>query len=236
MFSIIIPAYNEEQRIRQTLLNYTDFFKDKDYELFIVLNGCKDNTLSIIQEFSKKFPQVKYKNYPEKLGKGGAILKGFQLVSGSLIAYTDADGSTKPEDLFDLTRKIGEYDGVIGSRWLKNSRIIKKQEPLRIFLGRAYNLLVKLILGLPFKDTQCASKIFKKEAILSILPEIEVTNFSFDAALLYKLNRKGFKIKEEPIIWENKGGSTVKITKDVPKMLSAIVKVRLKDLFKQKPF
>tara|TARA_Y100000034_G_scaffold133933_1_gene200952 strand:- start:823 stop:1524 length:702 start_codon:yes stop_codon:yes gene_type:complete len=232
MFSIIIPAYNEEKRIRQTLINYINFFKDKNVEIFVVLNGCRDNTLAIVKEFSRKHPQIKYQNYPEKLGKGGAILKGFQLVNGSLIAYTDSDGSTKPEDLFDLTRKIQDYDGVIGSRWLKNSVITKKQDPLRIFLGRGYNLLVRLILNLPFKDTQCASKVFKKEAILSIINEVEVTNFSFDAALLYKLNKKGFKIKEEPIIWENKGGSTVNLTKDVPKMLTAIIKVRLKDLFK----
>ena len=232
MFSIIIPAYNEEKRIEQTLTSYTDFFKDKDSEIFVVLNGCTDNTLSIVEKFSKKNPQVKYKNYPQKLGKGGAIIEGFKLVSGSIIAYTDADGSVKPEDLFNLTKKIENCDAVIGSRWLRGSVIIKKQDLIRIILGRAYNILVRLILNLPFKDTQCASKIFKRNAILSILPEIEVTNFSFDAALLYKLNREGFKIKEEPIIWENKGGSTVKITKDVPKMLLAIIKIRLKDLFR----
>lgn len=233
MFSIIIPAYNEEKRIEQTLISYTNFFKDKNSEIFIVLNGCTDNTSLIVEKFSKKHPQVKYKNYPQKLGKGGAIIEGFKLVSGSIIAYTDADGSTKPEDLFNLTKKIENYDAVIGSRWLRDSVIIKKQNLIRIILGRAYNILVRLILNLPFKDTQCASKIFKRNAILTILPEIEVTNFSFDAALLYKLNRKGFKIKEEPIVWENKGGSTVKITKDVPKMLLAIIKIRLKDLFKQ---
>ena len=98
MISIIIPAYNEEKRIKETLENYINFFKDKEkFEILAVLNGCKDNTLSVVEEEAKKHKEIKFKEFKEAIGKGGAIIEGFKIVKGDYICYVDADSSTRPE-------------------------------------------------------------------------------------------------------------------------------------------
>ena len=94
MLSIIIPAYNEENRIKPTLQAYLDFFKDKDIEIIVIMNGCTDNTLEVVRSLNS--PKINYINIPEAIGKGGAIIEGFKIAKGNLISYVDADNSTKP--------------------------------------------------------------------------------------------------------------------------------------------
>ena len=230
-FSIIIPAKNEELRIRQTLIDYSEFFRKtkKSFEILIVLNNCHDKTEDVVKEIKKIYKEVNYVNFSEPIGKGGALLEGFKLAKGDLITYTDADGSTSPETLFELSKKIEDYDGIIGSRWIKGANIIKKQTLKRRIASRAFNLLTKIILGLKFKDTQCAAKVFRKKAIESIKNKIEPTNFAIDAILLYNLKKNNFRIKEVPITWEDKAFSTLKMSKVIPNMFKAILKARFKN-------
>ena len=132
--SIIIPAYNEEHNIKKTIHDHIDFFSKKiPFEIIVVMDGCKDNTYSIVHEMSKQHKQIRYLTFPKKLGKGGGIIKGFKLAQGDLISFTDADGSTSPEQLYKLILSLKETDVVIGSRWLDNSEIIEKESlPRRI--------------------------------------------------------------------------------------------------------
>ena len=126
MLSVIIPAYNEENRIKETLISYLNFLKKKDikFEVLVVLNGCVDNTLKVVKSINSK--NLRYKDYKEKLGKGGAILEGFKLAKGDYVGYVDADNATKADQMYSLFENIGNYDCVIGSRWMKGSKI-KKQ-------------------------------------------------------------------------------------------------------------
>ena len=229
-YSIIIPAYNEEKRIRNTLINYLNFFKStgRSFEILVVLNGCKDKTIDVVKELQTRHGEINFVNFDEAIGKGGALLEGFKLVKGELITYTDADGATLPETLYELSEKISDYDGIIGSRWINGAKILKKQSLARRIASRGFNILTRIILGLNYKDTQCAAKVFKKNVINRIKDKVEPTNFAIDAVLLYHMKKEGFKIKEEPITWEDKEFSTLRIRKVIPNMLSAIIKTRMK--------
>ncbi len=231
-FSIIIPAYNEEKRIKQTLIDYANFFKNtkRDFEILVVLNGCRDKTKEIVEEIKRNYKEINYIIFNQPIGKGGALIEGLKLVNGDLITYTDADGATSPETLYNLSNKIEDYDGIIGSRWVKGAIILKKQPLSRRFASRGFNILTKIILGLKYKDTQCPAKIFKKKVIDKIKDKLEQTNFAIDAVLLFHIKKAGFKIKEEPITWEDKEFSTLKMKKAIPNMLAVILKTKLKSL------
>ena len=229
-YSIIIPTHNEEKRIRNTLINYVNFFKStgRSFEILVVLNGCKDKTIDVVRELQNKHREINFVNFDKAIGKGGALLEGFKIVKGDLITYTDADGATSPETLYELSEKISDCDGIIGSRWINGAKILKKQSLSRRIASRGFNILTRIILGLNYKDTQCAAKVFKKNVIDRIKDKVEPTNFAIDAVLLYHMKKEGFKIKEFPIIWEDKEFSTLRIRKVIPNMLAAIVKTRMK--------
>ena len=232
--SIIIPAYNEEKRILRTLEDYYRTFSTRfghDFELIVEMDGCTDNTPQIVKEFARGKPNVKVLEFKEKLGKGGGIRKAFEVATGEIVGFTDADDSTPAKEFLKLVKEIENgYDVVLGSRWLKESRIIVPQPIYRRILSRGFNLLVRLLFGLNIRDTQCGAKVFKKEVIDAVLPCLQVNGFAFDVELLYLAHKKGFKMKEVPIEWHNDENSTLNVKKTVPEMFIALIRVRLRHL------
>ena len=234
--AIIIPAYNEEKRIGVTLEKYVKFLKEKkkireldDFEILVVLNACKDNTLEVVKEKQKKFKEIIFLNF-EKGGKGFAITEGFRdslRRNNELIGFVDADMATPPEAFYSLMKNIGNYDGILASRWMKESIIKTKQTAIRIITSRGFNFLIKSILFLPYKDTQCGAKLFRKKAIESVISDLGITRWAFDIDLIYKLRKKNFKIKEIPTIWEDKRGSKLNLIKVPFQMFSSIIRLRL---------
>ena len=226
MISLIIPAYNEEKRISPTLESYAKYFA-KD-EIIVVVNGSSDNTIGVVEEAAKKHKNIIYLNIDEAIGKGSAIIEGFKLAQGDYLCFIDADSSTEPDQVEKLYShlKDSNYAGAIGSRWIEGAEIKKYQPVSRIVASRVYNYLVRSILGLPYKDTQCGAKIFKREPIMNVIHEISPTKWEFDVSLLYTLHKHGYKIKEIPIIWEDKFGSGLKIHKTAPKMFKALFEIR----------
>jgi len=229
--SIIMPAWNEEKRIAETLQQYLFFFSKKygtDFEIFVVLDPSKDKTEQIIKEFMRKFPGVlNYKKTKTRLGKGRSIIEGFKIVQGELIGFVDADNATKAPSFNSLIQKLGENDGVIGSRYLPGSNLVKKQTKFRIFLSRGYNFLIRLLFGLKYKDTQCGAKIYRKKPLKEIVPKIGVTRFGFDVDILYRLARNDYKVIEAPVKWEDKEESKLKVEVDVPRLLYSLIRLRL---------
>src|SRR3990167_7082102 len=156
-FSLVIPAYNEEQRIGKTLQNYMYHLQKhlpKKFEIIVVLNGCRDRSAEIVKSFARKHREIRYVDIKEPLGKGGAVLHGFQVARGEIIGFLDAD------DAFDLTAVQimidellkGKVDCLIASKW-KGIRFSAVTEPfLRKVLGRGWNLLVRILLGIKVKD------------------------------------------------------------------------------------
>lgn len=228
--SIVIPAHNEENRIEKTLLDYTTFFNKtmrNKYEIIIVTNGCLDNTLEIVKKLARKNKYIKYFDIKESVGKGGAIVKGFEIAKGYIIGFTDADDSTKAEEFYRLASFINGADGVIGSRWVKGAVIAKKQPLKRRIASRGFNIINKILFGIPFRDTQCGAKVFKREAIKKLNGRIKLTGWSFDINLLYLLNKLGYIIKEVPTVWEDSEGSSLKIRSTIPKMFLSVIRLRL---------
>jgi len=233
--SIIIPAYNEEERIGKTLEKYLDYFKELKkkkllgFEIIVVLNACKDNTLIIVKKFLKN-RELKILNFKQG-GKGFAIIEGFKesLKDGKnhFIGFVDADMSTAPEEFYNLIKGIGEYDGIIASRWMKNSVIKTPQTILRKITSRGFNFLVRSILILPYKDTQCGAKLFKEKSIKNIIKDLKTTRWAFDIDLLYNLKKNGFKLKEVPTVWEDKRESKLSLFKVPFQMFSSVIRLRL---------
>jgi len=174
--SIIIPAYNEEERIPKTLNSYLDYLKGKiNFEILVIINGCTDNTLGVVKKIAQKNKEVKYVDIGKVASKGIAVTEGFKLADSELIGFVDADLATPPNAFYDLVQNIENYDAVIASRWMKNSKINKSQPLTRIIAGRSFNILVNLLFNLKLKDTQCGAKLFKKTALKDILADIGKT-------------------------------------------------------------
>lgn len=227
--SVIIPAYNEEKRIGKTLDNYLEFFHDT--EIFVTMDGCRDRTLDIVKKFAengnKNNNTVSYIHSDKKLGKGGGLLQGFRQTKGDIIAITDADESTSPSEIYKLINQLDGYDCIIGSRWLPESKILVKQPLKRIIASRCFNYIVRHTLDIPFRDTQCGSKVFRKEAIKYAIERMSTFDFAFDIDLLYQLHNGGFKIKEVPIAWNDKDGSSIKLFRTSILMLLSVIRLRI---------
>ena len=221
--SIIIPAYNEEVRIRELL----DQMPGTTSEYIVVCDGT-DATTAIVRAFSTTYPDIDLfcLTYSQRLGKGGAIREGFARATAPIVGYMDADGSTTVSQMQDLIAKTDGADAVIGSRWLPDSNIPLRQGIARRFESRVFNLLVRFLFSLSYSDTQCGAKVFKKAAIDAVIDDMVSTGFEFDVELLWRLSRWGFRIQEFPITWQNKGASRVKVT-DSFRMLSALITLRL---------
>jgi len=226
--SIIIPAHNEEKRISRTLEDYGSFFRKagKNVEILIILNACTDKTLDIAKKFNKKYKQIKYLNL--KLGgKGYALIEGFKAAKGDIIGFADADDSTSAAEFYRLTAKIKGYDGVIGSRYLKDSIVQPKQSIGRIVVSRIFNFMIRILFFMNYRDTQCGAKIFKRETIKKVLPNLGITHWAFDVDLLYQMKRNHFKIKEHPTIWKDEAYSKLNFMNAGPSMTLSVIRLRL---------
>ena len=204
--SIIVPAYNEEKRIDGFLENLDGF----SGRLIFVCDGT-DSTDSIIQTFSENYSDynITCLRYTERLGKGGGILEGLREADTPYCGFLDADGSASIIEMRRLFSALESADCAIGSRWLKDSDIVVGQGLGRKIQSRMFNLVVKLLFGLPFRDTQCGAKAFRKEALDTVLPQIKSTGFEFDVEILWRLHNSGYRITEVPITWEDRESSHV---------------------------
>lgn len=201
--SIIVPVNNEENRIYDCL-NQLTLSLPEDYEIIVAADGCTDRTV----EVAKLFP-VKVVTFHERLGKGGGILNGVRLAEGEAIIITDVDLSVSPDDIPNLVSALKGSDIVLGSRNLDDS-VIKLKPPLyRVFLGRAFNWIFRRMFSIEVFDTQCGFKAVKKKVFQELSNDLNVDGFAFDANLIVKAHKKGFRIVEVPVVWSYKKGSKV---------------------------
>ena len=222
MLSIVIPAHDEERRIEPMLRRLRAEFPDD--EIIVVANACTDSTADIVGSMAAGDPGLRLIDLAARLGKGGAVRLGFQEAKGDIVAFVDADGATPPNELRRLIAQVGDADCVIASRWAAGATVLVRQTPLRRFLGRGFNLIVRLLFGLRFTDTQCGAKIFKRAAIEQIIEDVETADFAFDVDLLFELQRRGRVIREVPTVWRDRAGSKVNVIATAPKMLASIIR------------
>jgi glycosyltransferase involved in cell wall biosynthesis len=228
--SVLIPAYNEEDRLAKTLEEYITYFQPilaSKLEIIVVCNGCTDGTYHVAYKFSQQHPQVRVVSIPGK-GKGYALKQGIKLAEGDIIGFTDADGSTKPMEMHKLMRVITQgYDGAIGSRWLPGSRILVRQPIGRRIASRGFNIIVRVLFWLPYTDTQCGAKVFKATSVRGYICDVKSLGFAFDVEMLWRMKLRGYQVKEIPISWANDSRSTLSIRRDVIGMAMEIAWARL---------
>jgi len=229
--SIIIPAYNEQNRIEKTIITYVNYFRENPHcsvDFIVVLNGCTDNTERVVMKLKEAYLEVSMIKIAQS-GKGLAIKKGFEEAlkkSGELIGFVDADMATQPEYFNDLINNIGKNDGIIASRYMKGSYVY----PSRPFIkkwGRFifYQSLVYLLFGLRYKDLQCGAKLFKKKVIQKITPMLNINQWAFDVEILYLCKKYNFVIQELPTVWYDQLESKLQTFSSGVKMLQSLFKL-----------
>lgn len=201
--SIIIPVYNEEKRLGKTFRELESYFKDKkySYEVIFVNDSSSDRTKEIVRQYIVNKANFYLLDYPENYGKGFAVREGILRAKGKFILFADADFSTPLNQLDKLMPYIGNYPVVIGSRYLESNSVKIKQPFLRRLISRAGNLVMKLIIGLPYQDTQCGFKLFQNQAAKEIFSRTTINRWGFDMEILTIAEIQQLAVKEIAVDW-----------------------------------
>jgi dolichyl-phosphate beta-glucosyltransferase len=230
-FSAVIPAFNEANRIGETLrltLAHLQKFSP-DSELIVVNDGSTDATGAVAREVlaTAKIQTHLLENFPNR-GKGAAVRKGLLSASRLIGLFFDADLSTPLEEVPKVIEPIarGEIDIAFGSRGLDRKLIGTRQSWRREQGGRVFNLIVRLSTGLPFWDTQCGFKAFRLDVSRPILQAARVDGFAFDVELLYRAYRTGLRLREVPVRWNHSEGSKIELVRDSVRMFREVMALR----------
>ena len=230
---MIIPLYNEENRIKKNLHLIQNFLKKKNSEVIFVNDGSNDNSDKIIKKFRSKNKNkklIKYISYKKNVGKGYAIKKGVLKSRKKWILICDLDMSVQPNQIDIWYKKnyiLKENEAYFASR--KHSLSNIKTSFIRKILGLIFNLVIFTLFGIKIRDTQCGFKLFNKNYAKSIFHKISSHRFSFDVELVLLLKKKNIKIIELPVNWVHKSGSKLNIFYDVPLMIYDLLKIKFKN-------
>ena len=229
-YSIIIPAYNEGERIPTSLekvLAYVTRNFPGRAEVIVVNDGSTDGTADIVREYARRNRAIRLIENPENRGKGYSVHNGMLHASGDILLFSDADLSApigESEKLFAALE--AGADIAIGSRWLDPRLQIERQPLLREVLGRIFNLLLRIILRLRFKDTQCGFKAFTRRAADMIFCRQKIEGWGFDPELLFLADKGGLRVTEVAVEWAHSGRSKIHTLVDGPQMFLDILRVR----------
>lgn len=228
-YSLVIPAYNESNRIRPTLDEIIRYVQQQkwDAEILVVDDGSRDDTAAIVREYSGWYPQVQLIQNPGNRGKGFSVRNGMLHARGDICLFTDADLSspiTEAEKLFDAIH--AGADIAIGSRWLRAEMQTERQPLYRQAFGRIFNVLLRLVLGLHFMDTQCGFKAFRREAAQQIFPKQKIERWGFDPEILFVARRLNLRTVEIPVLWAHSEGTRLHPFRDGIRMFGDVMRIR----------
>ena len=221
--SIVIPAYNEEKRIKGTLECLVERFNDS-CEILIVSEST-DKTDDIVNEFSKNSGAIKLIASTKRLGKGGAFKKGAENSHGEIVMLLDSDLPVPVSDVEKVASYVGEVDVAVASREVRGTKILVSPPLVRVFAGKAFSRIFNGLFNLNVKDTQCGCKAFRREVLRNVLHTVESNGFEFDAELLLQCKRRGYTIKEIPVTWSYKSDSKLNLFTDTLKMGKSVLKL-----------
>lgn len=227
--SIVIPLFNERERLPKNLESIINYFSvlNSNFEIILVNDGSKDGTENLVNTLQKTYPFIRSFHLKHNFGKGAAIKKGMIKSKGQIILVTDCDLSTPINEFATLNKYISNYDIIIGSRRLKIKKLGNMPPTYRTFLGDIYYELLRLILLPSIKDTNCGFKIFKRKTIDKVFSKQRINRWGYDAEVLYIAQKNGFKIKEVPVKWSHKDGSKVKVFNAAVKTLLELFQIKL---------
>jgi dolichyl-phosphate beta-glucosyltransferase len=232
-YSIVIPAYNEGARLRPTMENVLVFLEQQGWnaELIVVNDGSTDNTATIVQEFAEENPAVRLIENPANCGKGYSVRNGMLHARGEVLLFTDADLSSPIQEMTKLLEALaGGADIAIGSRWLCTELQTQRQSLARQLFGRTFNILLQIVLGLQFKDTQCGFKAFTRQAAQAIFPMLRIERWGFDPEILFLARKFGLRVDEVPVLWGHKDGTRINPLTDGMRMFQEMLRIRGYDL------
>lgn len=230
--SIVIPAYNEEERIVPTLQSIARFLKTSPLtvEVLVVDDGSTDTMNQKVEELSGSLGTVRLIHNPGNRGKGYSIRHGFGESRARRVLLTDADLSTPIEEIDKLLPLLEKgFGGAIGSRAVDPSTVEVPQGWLRRTMGKTFNLLVRLLTGLRFRDTQCGFKLLDRAAFAPVFRVARVDRFSYDVEILMLAQRRGIRVAEIPVIWRNSPQSKVGFLGDSLQMLGDVLRMSLRE-------
>jgi len=231
VLSIVVPCYNEEQRLPRTIEQVERYLDDKnlDYELILVDDGSTDGTRLIMDAAAERNQFVRLEALPQNRGKGRALAEGVASARGSEILVTDADLSTPIEELEKLQAQLDQGAGVaIASRALRASRVEVSQPVYRVLMGKVFNLLVQAVLLPGIWDTQCGFKLFRADVAHDAFGRLTTDGFGYDPEVLYRAKQLGVKIAEVPVVWRNSAPTKVSPIKSSIDMFKHVVRVRFR--------
>lgn len=228
--SVVIPAYNEESRIGPSLIRVRDYLGGKGFasEIIVVDDGSTDGTAAAAKGALPAPPAGRVLTRPQNRGKGYSVREGVLASRGRWILFTDADLSTPIEELDKFLGLLDSGpDVLIGSRALPESDVQVRQHPVREVMGKAFNILVRLLALRGIRDTQCGFKLFSREAARAVFPKARIDGFGFDVEILRLCRKLGFRILQVPVVWRNSAPSKVRLVSSSLGMIADLVKIRL---------
>lgn len=228
--SVIIPCYNEEKNIKETIQQTNTLLKKnkaiKKYEIICIDDGSTDNTREIILKQKQKIQKIVLNKKRANFGKGYAVKQGIMTAKYNTAIFFDADRATPISELNKFITYPEEFDVLIGSRMSKGSKAERRF--LRGLAGKTFLILNNLILGTNFKDTQCGCKMFKLPKTKKIFEFQKTNGFAFDTEILYLAKKLNYKIKEIPVSWKEADTTSVNLIKESIKMFWQLLKIRFR--------
>ncbi len=214
--SIIIPAYNEEKRLPQTFGRIQAYLRGRSgaSEVIVVDDGSSDGTAQLVEAARANWPALRLVKNPGNRGKGYSVRHGMLEARGGIVLFTDADLSAPIEEADKLLAALATHDVAIGSRAMDRSLIEIHQPWYREGIGIIFNCVVRVVLGLPFADTQCGFKAFRSEPSRIIFEQQRIERFGFDPELLFLARRNGLTVAEVPVRWSNDIATRVNALRD----------------------
>jgi glycosyltransferase involved in cell wall biosynthesis len=231
--SIVIPAYNEGVRVESALERVMSCIIEREWdaEVLVVDDGSKDDTAAIVQRWMTDNPRLHLIQNPGNKGKGYSVRNGLLQAAGDIVMFTDADLSAPMEEAERLIAALAEgADVAIGSRWMDRTRQTIHQPLYRQFFGRCFNWITRMVMGLPFKDTQCGFKAFKRPAAQIIFRLQTIERWGFDPEILFIARKLKYVIREVPVTWGHDERSRMSYLKDGMKMLEDMARIRANSL------
>lgn len=230
--SIIIPAYNEEKRLPQTLEKVNRYLRSKDYsyQIIIVDDGSTDRTKEVIQKLISSWSHFRIIGYKQNQGKGYAVKTGMLVANGAWRLFMDADNSTDIKELDKLIKFVSDYQVIIGSRYLNKESIKIKQKLSRRLFSRFGNIALQNIFRLNLRDTQCGFKLYSGVAAEKIFSRLTTSRWIFDVETLVIASHLGYKTKEVPIVWSD---ARISKMQNIPALESLTQALKIKSNLKK---
>ncbi len=226
--SIIIPSFNEEQRLPASLEKIADYIRNKrpNTEVLVVDDGSSDRTAAVAESWRDHIPGLRVIANGSNRGKGFSVRHGSLEAQGDVVLFTDADLSAPIEEAEKLLAALQSCDMAIGSRAMDRKLIEVHESRFREFAGIVFNRIVRVILWLPFVDTQCGFKAFRRKRCRIIFEQQTIERFGFDPELLYLARHHGLSIKEVPVRWAHSPATKVSMMKDSVQMFADVFIIR----------